>query len=126
MHLARRCPFVSIGREVQISRGLLAGSQVDVSTAIQLLIPQLEHLVRMRLKAEGPSTQTISGDGVQTENSLGSLVQMPAALEVFGADRSFELQALFCDPMGMNLRNDVAHGLLDDDAAGSIHSLYAW
>jgi hypothetical protein len=26
---------------------------------------------------------------------------------------SFELQAIFTDPIGFNFRNDVAHGLLD-------------
>ena len=74
----------------------------------------------MRRTAKEHSTQTISDDGVQTEDSLNSLVQTAATVEVFGADRAFEPQALFCDPMGLNLRDDVAHGSLDDDAAGFV------
>ena len=70
----------------------------------------------MRLKAQRHSTQTISEDDVQTENSLNALVHTAATVEAFGSDRAFELQALFCDPMGLNLRKDVANGLLDNDA----------
>jgi hypothetical protein len=39
---------------------------------------------------------------------------------------SFEIKALFCDALGPNLRNELAHGLLDDDSFQSIHAIYAW
>jgi hypothetical protein len=48
------------------------------------------------------------------------------AAKVFGDDLAFELKALFCDPFGPNLRNELAHGLLDDADCRSAASIYAW
>jgi len=45
---------------------------------------------------------------------------------LFGKDLSFEIKVLFCDALGPNLRNELAHGLLDDDSFQSIHAIYAW
>ena len=45
---------------------------------------------------------------------------------MFGEDLSFEIRALFCDSFGPNLRNELAHGLLDDAACQSIYGIYAW
>ena len=44
----------------------------------------------------------------------------------FGEDLTYEIKALFCDPMGPNLRNNVAHGLLNDQQANSVEAVYAW
>ncbi|ULX56753.1 DUF4209 domain-containing protein [Ectothiorhodosinus mongolicus] len=126
INLARRCPLVPNGREEQVGRGLLAGYQGDYATAIHLLVPQLEHMVRIALQTAGYNTQKIGDDGVQSEKGLGSLAAFSATAELLGEDRAFELKALFCEPVGPNLRNMVAHGLLDDEVAGSVYSLYAW
>ena len=39
---------------------------------------------------------------------------------------SFEIRALFCEPVGPNLRNEIAHGLLDDQTCRSATAVYAW
>ena len=126
INLARRCPLVPGGREEQVGRGLLAGYQGDYATAIHLLVPQLEHMMRIALQTAGHSTQQIGNDGVQSEKGLGALADSSATTDLLGDDRAFELKALFCEPIGPNLRNMVAHGLLDDDVAGSAYSFYAW
>jgi hypothetical protein len=46
--------------------------------------------------------------------------------QLFDEDLIFELKALFCDPLGPNLRNEVAHGLLDDGGSQFAYSIYAW
>ena len=53
-------------------------------------------------------------------------MEISEAKKIFGDDLSFEIRALFCDPYGPNLRNELAHGLLDEDACQSIYSVYAW
>ena len=83
-------------------------------------------MVRIALQTAGQNTQKIGDDGVQSEKGLGSLASLGATADLLGGDRAFELKALFCEPIGPNLRNTVAHGLLDDDVAGSAYSLYAW
>ncbi len=51
---------------------------------------------------------------------------MPEAEKVFGVDLRFELKAVFTDSIGPNLRNEVAHGLLTDNAAFGTTPVYAW
>jgi len=63
---------------------------------------------------------------VQPERSLGPLLETPEALHAFGADGLFELQDLFTEQLGTNLRNEVAHGLLDDSGLFGADVLYAW
>ncbi|MER8077825.1 DUF4209 domain-containing protein, partial [Acinetobacter pittii] len=45
---------------------------------------------------------------------------------VFKEDLTFEIKSLFCDPLGANLRNEIAHGLMDHNACNSLHGVYAW
>ena len=42
---------------------------------------------------------------------------------MFGDDLGFELKELFCDPLAGNLRNELAHGLLDGEACMSMYSI---
>ena len=53
-------------------------------------------------------------------------MDLPQTEEIFGEDLSFEIRSLFCDPFGPNLRNKLAHGLLDDRACYSPDAIYAW
>jgi hypothetical protein len=53
-------------------------------------------------------------------------MELSEATRLFGEDLAFELKALFCDPFGPNLRNAVAHGLLDYDECASACSVYGW
>ena len=46
--------------------------------------------------------------------------------KIFGENLSFEIKALLCDLSGPNLRNYLAHGLLDDQACQSAYAIYAW
>lgn len=46
--------------------------------------------------------------------------------EEFGDGLTLAIHAIMCDRAGPNLRNDVAHGLADEEACDSAHALYAW
>ena len=123
--LGRQSPLVPAGREYLFGRGLYAGCDYDFATAIHVLAPQIEHVIRLFLNQEGVST-THYKDGVETERSLGSLICEPEAEEIFGPDLTFELRTLFCEPTGPNLRNHVAHGMLNDNESQSAYTIYAW
>jgi hypothetical protein len=124
--LTHESPVIPRGREFLWGKGLFRGYDSDYAEALHLLVPQIEHLVRMQLKAAGAITTTIDPDGIENEIGLSALVKLPQMTECFGDDLSFELTALYCDPAGPNLRNQVAHGLLDFGSASSIYSIYAW
>jgi hypothetical protein len=124
--IASQSPIVPNGRERLFGKALFAGYDKDFAAALHLLVPQIEHMVRWHLKVCGVKTTTLDRDGIDTENGLNTLIDIPEVDKIFGEDLVFELKALFCDAFGPNLRNDLAHGLLDDVGCQSIYSIYAW
>ena len=126
VNIARHSPIVPIGRERLVGKALFAGYDRDFVTALHILVPQIEHMVRYRLKQAGVQTTTLDSNGIENEKGLSSLMDLPQAEEIFGEDLSFEIKALFCGPFGPNLRNELAHGLLDDRACYSFSAIYAW
>lgn len=119
-------PIVPPGRASLMAKGLFAGFERDLASAIHLLVPQVEHLVRWHLKAAGAKTTTLRLDGIETENGLSTLMDLPEVVSIFGEDLAFEFRALFCDAFGPNLRNEVAHGLLDAPSCQTDQTFYAW
>ena len=83
-------------------------------------------MVRWHLKTSGIKTTNLDKEGIEYENGLSTLMEMPEVAQIFGDDLAFELKALFCDAIGANLRNEVAHGLLAYEECHSIFSIYAW
>lgn len=126
IYLASRSPIVPIGREHLFGMALFAGYDHDFVTAIHLLIPQIEHMIRSHLKSANVKTTTLDSKGIETENGLSTLMDLPECEKIFGEDLTFEIRALFCDAFGPNLRNELAHGLLDDRDCQSPYVVYAW
>ena len=126
VQLSRVSPIVPPGRDRLYGKALYHGYNQDFASALHLLAPQIEHMVRHQLKVNGVTTTSLDSEGIETENGLSSLVDMPEVKEIFGEDLTFELRALFCSPYGANLRNEVAHGLVEEAECFSIHSVYAW
>jgi hypothetical protein len=124
--LAGQSPIVPRGRESLFGKALHAGYDRNFTVAIHLLAPQIEHMVRFHLKNAGVKTTNLDIDGIENENGLNTLMGLPETETVFGKDMSFEIKALFCDALGPNFRNELAHGLLDDDSFQSIYAIYAW
>lgn len=123
--VARCSPIVPVGREYSVARALAAGFNQDFVAALYILTPQIEHIVRSALNDAGVTT-THTTDRVEQEKGLSGLLESPELQGLFTTDVVFELRALFGGPIGANLRNEVAHGLLSDNAASSGHAIYAW
>jgi tetratricopeptide (TPR) repeat protein len=124
--LCMHSSIVPDNRENLLSYALWLGFEHDFGSAIHLLCPQVEHIVRIKLKEAGAHTSNIDRDGIENENGLSTLLELPEASEVFGTDLCFEFKSIFTDSLGSNLRNEVAHGLLDDNSSFSISTIYAW
>ncbi|MDO4231895.1 MAG: DUF4209 domain-containing protein [Lautropia sp.] len=124
--LARSSAIVPKDRAGLFGKALFAGYERDFVTALHVLVPQIEHMVRVHLKQAGADTTNLDKDGIQNENGMSTLLALPEATQVFGEDLVFELTSLFCDPFGPNLRNELAHGLLDEDGCRSVYAIYAW
>jgi hypothetical protein len=126
LQLASASGFVPLGREEMFARGLASGFEGDFVAATHILMPQFEHSVRMVLAAHGALTSKIDDDGVQDEKDLGTLLYLPDARRVFGDDLVFEMQGLLVERCGSNLRNELAHGLLELEDCLSPRSVYFW
>lgn len=119
-------PIVPQGREKLLGHALWLGFEYEFGVAIHLISPQIEHIVRSQLKKSGAHTSNIDKEGIETENGLSTLMELPEANILYGQDLAFEIKSVFTDALGFNLRNEVAHGLLDDNSSLSLHSIYAW
>ncbi len=124
--LAIQSPIVPKGRERLFGRALFAGYDHDYVAALHILVPQIEHMVRFHLKQAGAKTTNLDINGIEHENGLSALMDLPETEKIFGEDLAFEISALFCDAFGPNLRNVLAHGLLEEDACQSTDAIYAW
>lgn len=119
-------PLVPENRMTLTARGLYLGFEYRFSESIHLLSPQVEFLVRSLLKRGGVITSTINEAGIETEVGLSSLLDKAEAKTLLGDELHFNLASLFTDPFGANIRNYVAHGLLNDYSSESDAVIYAW
>jgi len=124
--LANRAPLVPNERAALVAQGLHAGWCGDFVQAVHILVPQFEHIVRMKLKAAGALTTTHDAAGLDTEIGLSNLIERPEMAAAFDADLTFTIRALMCDPSGPNLRNMVAHGLADESLVKGPYGIYLW
>lgn len=128
-HFIRLCydsRFVPSGREHLWALGLNEGMKGNYGVAVSVLAPQFEHFVRDVLRSLGVQTRIIQDDGTEDEKSLNALIDEPALVEKFGDSIVFEMRLLLCDSQGVNLRNRVAHGLIDDSVNWSLQAVYFW
>lgn len=124
--LCHHSPIVPEDRAYLLGHAFWLGFEHDFGSSIHLLCPQIEHIARMKLKEAGAHTSKIDRDGIEHENGLSTLMELPQAAQIFGEDLCFELKSTFTDSLGSNLRNEVAHGLLNDNSSSSISTVYAW
>ena len=128
LELARRSTIVPVDRRLLWSKALFQGFNFDFESSIHLLAPQIEHMVRWQLKGQGIRTTftDYKAGGRETENGLSSLMEEEEVERIFGPDWTYEIKTLFCGPIGWNIRNEVAHGLLSDYQFSSDLYVYVW
>ena len=126
LQVTRGSSSVPADREVLYAQALLYGFNGDFATAAQLLTPQLEHLVRTHFRNAGQMTTTIDAQGIENEIGLSALMDREVAADILGADLAYAVRAFFCGPIGPNLRNEFAHGLINDTWVNSGQSLFCW
>ena len=118
--------FVPPGRETLFEKGLLAGMRGDWVECLHILIPQIEHSVRTILERAGEIVTHLDEDQLQNELPLHVLLKNPTAEKIFGEDLVFSMRVLLTEKMGKNLRNSLAHGLLDSRQFNLETSNFLW
>lgn len=124
--IVRQSPTMPPDRMRLVAKALYFGFDNDFVSALHILVPQIEHLVRFHLKQNSVKTTNLDINGIENENGLSTLMENHEINAIFGIDLAFEIKSLFCDPLGPNLRNELAHGLVGYEKSQSIYSIYAW
>jgi hypothetical protein len=125
--LAVASPFVPPGREMAFARGLYAGFTFDMMVSTSLLIPQVENSIRWHLEGIGAITSGFDRQWRQNEYDLNTTLHMEELKQIYNDDDLiFNLQGLLVEHHGSNLRNEMAHGMLDDGQMGTEESMYLW
>jgi hypothetical protein len=124
--IAAECPIVPLSHANAVAKGLYAGYQGDLTTALHLLVPQFENIVRAVLKSAGAITARTDTQGITMEVGLSTLIDDAKMVDTFGEDLTFGIRALMCSQVGPNYRNDIAHGLADSDSCNTLAGLYTW
>ncbi|MBG1265387.1 DUF4209 domain-containing protein [Nostoc sp. WHI] len=123
-------PFVQPGREYLFAKGLYAGLTGDFFTSTHILIPQIENSVRYLLRKHGALPSKIDIDkGIENERDLNTTLfsrNYPQINSIFDEDTLFDLQGLLIERSGSNLRNRMAHGLINDGEFNSPIMSYLW
>jgi lysyl-tRNA synthetase class 1 len=95
--------------------GIRAWERNDQVKAAHVLVPQIERALRKIADDLGvPVTKPhpkVSGTSVAI--GMGDILYNEKVAEALGPDVTLHFQALYADPRGMNLRNQIAHGLMD-------------
>lgn len=127
LKLCESSQTVPVGRAPYWAKGLLFGFQGDFSSAIHILVPQIENWIRELMQDNGLNTSTFNSDtGIETENGLSSLLNTDEISGLLDKNLLFELKSLLTSPPGPNLRNEIAHGLIEFEKANSPIGAYLW
>ena len=121
-------PFVPPGHEELFARGFLAGFRWNFAASLSILVPQLENSLRHMLAGAGHEVTTRDKHGLQNFIQMGTMLsERRQDLEaILGTDIVQELRVLFVDQNGVDLRNQIAHGLMSHEQFFHHASIYAW
>jgi len=116
-----QCPLFENDKRLIIAEGLRRYFKKDALIAIHLLIPQIENALRNLVEgAGGVVLKPSRNSAVQSLQlrTFDEILRDPIILQVLGEDVSLYFRTLFTDPRGINLRNDVCHGLAPERMFG--------
>lgn len=123
--------YVPAEHKKQVAMGLYYGWSGDFWTAVSLLSPQVEAIVRKRYHDVNQLTTTNQQQCLDYELSISKLIECDGASAVITDQMELlELRALFGSRAWSgycyNLRNDIQHGLLKDDDMEAPILMYTW
>ncbi|PYV69639.1 MAG: hypothetical protein DMG96_33480 [Acidobacteria bacterium] len=110
--------FVDSGKSL-LREGLEAYEKEDFVKAMHVLVPQIEHILRNFLGMLGvPTLKTVRNHpGIMDAKSMNDILSDERMRDMLSENLWRYLTVLYIEKKGgLNLRNDLAHGLLPPDA----------
>ena len=101
-----------------VLEGVRAWFNGDFVKALHVLVPQAECGLRGMVGQIGrPVTKAHSAvEGASVALTMGDILYSGELTDALGSDLTLHFLAIYADPRGMNLRNQVAHGLIKPSA----------
>ncbi|MCL2195566.1 MAG: DUF4209 domain-containing protein, partial [Oscillospiraceae bacterium] len=97
-----------------IKHGLYLGLSGSYYAALHLLAPQMENIFREIARECGAIVTTYDAtDHSEQAKTLGSVFELQELVDSYDENILFTLKGLLNEKAGANLRNRVAHGILD-------------
>lgn len=96
-----------------IEIGLSRFFDKDYVSSIHILIPQFESVLRTFFAKLGFSTTSLKKNMTQNETTFNEFLKRKDIKDVLGNDIHSLIQIVMVEQSGLNLRNEVAHGLIN-------------
>lgn len=124
-------PIFLESRRALLQSGVQAYFDGDFIKAIHVLVPQVEDTLRSLAARSGiPVYKTVRGaSGITDVKSMNNILEDQRVRNMLTEDLWRYLTVLYIDRRGLNLRNDLAHGLVNTESFNTlicdrvIHSL---
>ena len=120
-------PYVGADRYRSVGLAIWRGWQGRWLEAIHLLIPQLEHVIRVVLtthKVVITKPNPTQHDYIDLGGLLSDHENILA--QIIGEGEALALRAACTERIAINRRNDLAHGLIPDNDFGTPSDVYLW
>lgn len=92
--------------------------------AIHIMAPQFENMFRVIAKEAGAVTIWINDDCLAEEKTIGKIFDLQELKDCYDNDELFLFKALLNEKTGANIRNEIAHGLVNESRAS--HGIYLY
>lgn len=111
-------------RKCIMRHGIFYGLRGDYYTSLHLLVPQMEHLFRELAYICGDIVSTFEEDRTEQMKVLTSVFELPYLVECYDENVLFTFKGLLNEKCGANLRNLIAHGIMDSHEGNSPIAVY--
>lgn len=116
MARVKESPIIDVNRQEIIRQALLFYEADNYITMCHLLVPQIEDAFRSLLDKSGKPVirpQKDNNNPGYTQRILDDILKDDVVIDTFGEDFSYYARILLTDQRGMNIRNNLCHGLVE-------------
>lgn len=118
--------FIPVDRKNSILKGLVSGFNLDLTTSMHLLMPQVENCIRCLAQECGAVVYKTDKNGVESCLSLDSILKLPEVIDCLDETFLFNLRLFYTSDYGFGMRNSISHSLYSDIELQSPSSLIVW
>jgi len=125
-NLVEKSYFVPNTRKNAFKTGLMAGYNYDFISSMSVLIPQIENAVRCLAEECSDVVYNIDVDGFEEVKTMDGILNLLCINECIDETVLFHIKTVFNSKFGYNMRNEIAHGLVEENEFASLQMIYIW